>query len=257
MKNKSVIFGLVLIVLIIVSFEEPFNFMEKSNAEINDASTSVVVLELYTSQGCSSCPSADALLEKVKNQYTDDVISLSYHVDYWNYIGWQDPFSKPEYAEKQTAYNYKFKNRTNYTPQLVVNGQAHFVGSSTTKMYEYISSFRKLKKVNNIEISNIKSHTNIINFNYLISGHITDKRLRAVLVINKRVTNVKRGENRNRTLTNSNIVVEEKYITPSKEGSNFIEIPKIVEANDKISLVIIVESKNYDITGAAKGVINR
>jgi hypothetical protein len=83
----------------------------------------VVVLELFTSQGCSNCPSADLSLQKVKKEDKNGVFTLSYHVGYWNYIGWKDPFSKAIYAEKQRKYNVKFRNNSNYTPQVVVNGK--------------------------------------------------------------------------------------------------------------------------------------
>ena len=97
----------------------------------------IVVLELFTSQGCSSCPPADALLNEVKYKYSNNqVIALSYHVDYWNYIGWKDPFSKKEFSDKQRAYSSKFYSNSIYTPQIVVNGKEHFVGSKTA-YYEF------------------------------------------------------------------------------------------------------------------------
>lgn len=257
MQNKSIIFGLVLVALSLISLSISSNF-EKPKTNIPEAESSgMVVLELYTSQGCSSCPSADILLEKVKNEYKEEVFALSYHVDYWNYIGWQDPFSKPVYTEKQTAYNYKFRNRSNYTPQLVVNGQAHFVGSSTAKMAENIRLFKQKSVENKMVISNIDYNEAKINFDYAILGSLQNKQVRVILVIDKRVTKVNKGENNNRTLTNTNIVVQEKVITAAASGKNFISIPKIVEPNDAISLVLLTESDNFDITGAAKSPIKR
>ena len=104
----------------------------------------VVVLELFTSQGCSSCPSADVLLEKVSNEFANkNVYTLSYHVDYWNYIGWTDPFSKKEFTQKQRDYAQKFRDNQIYTPAVVVNGKEHFVGSDRSKMYAKIQSVIK------------------------------------------------------------------------------------------------------------------
>ncbi|MEK6155397.1 DUF1223 domain-containing protein [Flavobacteriaceae bacterium 3-367] len=218
----------------------------------------IVVLELYTSQGCSSCPPADALLDKVKKEYQENVFALSYHVDYWNYIGWKDPFSKSEYAEKQRAYNIKFRNRSNYTPQVVVNGQEHFVGSSASKMYSKINTYQKVKAGNRVGISQLKAADNSVGFQYEIKGSTKGKRLRAILVLDQRITEVKRGENRNRTLRNSNIVVAEKTIS-AKEGkaSSYIAIPDSVGPNEKIQLMLLVENDTYDITGAAKGSVER
>lgn len=218
----------------------------------------IVVLELYTSQGCSSCPPADVLLNKVKKEYRDQVFALSYHVDYWNYIGWKDPFSRSQYAEKQSEYNAKFRNRSNYTPQIVVNGRDHFVGSSASKMYANIDTYQKKRAINKVEISNTRSAKGSVGFNYTISGNVHGKKLRAVLVLDQRTTEIKRGENRNRTLVNSNIVVTEKIISVKENtGSAFLGIPESVGPKEEIQLMLILENDNYDITGAAKSKIRR
>ena len=90
------------------------------------------VVELFTSQGCSSCPPADRLLAKLAHdpQYQGKVIPLSFHVDYWNYIGWQDPFSSARWSDRQKLYGARvFHTNRIYTPQVVVNGRAECVGS--------------------------------------------------------------------------------------------------------------------------------
>lgn len=218
----------------------------------------IVVLELFTSQGCSSCPPADILLDKVKSEFEHSVFPLSYHVDYWNYIGWKDPFSESKYAEKQRVYNTKFKNKSNYTPQIVVNGTDHFVGSNSSKLYSAMNNYSKEKTTNKINLIYAWSDKNKILFEYSISGSTMDKTLRALLALDQRTTDVKRGENRNRKLTNSNIVVAEKTISvASLGGKSFISIPEIVNPNEKISLVLLIENKDYDITGAVKSMISR
>lgn len=88
---------------------------------------SPVVIELFTSQGCSSCPPADRLLGKLARD--PKVIPLSFHVDYWNYIGWTDPFSSKKWSERQQAYALAFRSNRLYTPQLVVAGRTHLNGS--------------------------------------------------------------------------------------------------------------------------------
>jgi len=212
-----------------------------------------IVLELFTSQGCSSCPSADQLLQKVKNEYKAEVFALSYHVDYWNYIGWKDPFSKAEYAQKQRVYNNKFRNRSNYTPQVVINGETHFVGSNSAEMRSKIKFYGKKKSPNKIDLNNVNLDKNQISFQYNIQGSLKNKILRTVLVIDERITKVKRGENQNRTLENSNIVVaEQSFLLQDIEGSMKISIPEIVKTNDKLNLIVLVETNEYDITAAAK-----
>ncbi|NNE78089.1 MAG: DUF1223 domain-containing protein [Pricia sp.] len=179
----------------------------------------IVVLELFTSQGCSSCPAADDLLEKVKNDFNDVVVPLSYHVDYWNYIGWQDPYSKSSFADKQRRYNAKFRNRSNYTPQMVVNGGEHLVGSNSLQVLAAIEKFKGQKAANKVVVSNVIGNKNSISFDFVVLGNLSDKSLRAVLVLDERITDVKRGENKNRRLKNSNIVVAEKSITIDESSS--------------------------------------
>ncbi|MDF1793757.1 MAG: DUF1223 domain-containing protein [Thalassobaculaceae bacterium] len=86
-----------------------------------------VVAELFTSQGCSSCPPADAYLGRLAAR--DDVVALAYHIDYWDYIGWRDPFADPTNTARQRAYRQSLGNRTIYTPQMVIDGEVDAVGS--------------------------------------------------------------------------------------------------------------------------------
>jgi len=91
------------------------------------AETRPVVVELFTSQGCSSCPPADAFLHELSKR--DDVIALALHVDYWDYIGWKDSFAKPAFTSRQKAYAKAGGRRSVYTPQLIIGGQDHVVGT--------------------------------------------------------------------------------------------------------------------------------
>jgi hypothetical protein len=91
------------------------------------AETRPVVVELFTSQGCSSCPPADAFLHELSKR--DDVIALALHVDYWDYIGWKDSFAQPAFTERQKAYAKTGGRRSVYTPQMIIGGQDHVVGT--------------------------------------------------------------------------------------------------------------------------------
>ena len=92
----------------------------------------VVVLELFTSEGCSSCPLADNLLPQLAS-LDAAVIPLSFHVDYWNRLGWKDPFSSAAFSDRQREYGQHFNSDGVYTPQLVVNGEYEMVGSDRRK----------------------------------------------------------------------------------------------------------------------------
>ena len=95
-----------------------------------------VVVELFTSEGCSSCPPADALLAKLDHEQrlgNAEIIALEEHVDYWDQLGWRDPFSSAQWTERQQDYAAVFRNDGVYTPQMVVDGRAEFVGSSQSR----------------------------------------------------------------------------------------------------------------------------
>ena len=96
-------------------------------ATLAAAETRPVVVELFTSQGCSSCPPADEFMHELTRR--DDVIALALHVDYWDYIGWKDSFAQPAFTERQKAYAKAGKRRSVYTPQMIVGGLDHVVGT--------------------------------------------------------------------------------------------------------------------------------
>jgi hypothetical protein len=108
-----------------------------------------VVVELFTSEGCSSCPPADALLARMdETQPVEgaEVIALAQHVDYWNYLGWSDPFSSHELSERQGEYARAFGNDGVYTPQMVVDGRAEFPGGSSDKAFDEIARAARAPK---------------------------------------------------------------------------------------------------------------
>lgn len=99
---------------------------------------SQVVLELYTAQGCSACPPADAMMAELAMR--EDVIALSLHVDYWDYIGWPDTFASRDHTDRQTRYARRNGHSTIYTPQVVINGTEIFEGFRVTRVMETIAS---------------------------------------------------------------------------------------------------------------------
>ncbi len=101
---------------------------------------SVVVVELFTSQGCSSCPPADRLLRELGERGAGKVVPLAYHVDFWNHVGWTDPFSSADWTKRQEAYARRLGLTSIYTPQAVVDGAAELVGSDASAIQAAIAA---------------------------------------------------------------------------------------------------------------------
>lgn len=227
----------------------PLNPTKKTN---NNPPT--VVLQLFTSQGCSSCPAADVLLEYIQKDYkSQNVIVLSYHVDYWNYLGWIDPFSKKEFTDLQYNYGRKLNLKRVYTPQLIVNGKEHYVGSSEGKIYSSINRNLNNKTSNKLEFSNIVRTNNKVTFNYKITGNLKDKKIQLNLVLKEKSTQINRGENKNRTLTNFNIVLQTKSVTlNNSRGKITIDIPTQFKDEKGLKVIGFIEDYELNIYGATQ-----
>lgn len=120
------------------------------------AQRKAVVVELFTSEGCSSCPPADELLGRINGQESSNgaaVIPLGFHVDYWNSLGWQDRFSSPAYSERQQQYAQSFRLEGPYTPQMVVDGASEFVGNSSSRAQATIAEAATQPQQADIQLS--------------------------------------------------------------------------------------------------------
>jgi hypothetical protein len=143
--------GLVAISLLttILSFRYIHAASASARPSSDDTPGNPVLVELFTSEGCSSCPPADALLERLDRSQSvigARLIVLSEHVDYWNGIGWRDPYSSHEYSERQSAYATQFGLAGIYTPQMVVDGHFEFVGSDEHRASQAIKEAARASK---------------------------------------------------------------------------------------------------------------
>jgi len=216
-----------------------------------DTKEGVVVLELFTSQGCSSCPPADDVLDAVKKEYeNEDVFVLSYHVDYWNRLGWKDPFSDAEFSDYQRDYALQFNSRSIYTPQLVVNGSEHFTGSNSTKTKIALRDYGNTVSLNSIRLQNTRREKEVISVDYAVTGEAFNQ-ITFALVIAERITKVARGENSRRTLKNANIVAS-RLVKTVAGGTAKLAIPNWVDPDDELSIIAYTQNKKLQVTGANK-----
>ena len=216
-----------------------------------DTDKPVVVLELFTSQGCSSCPIADKLLEELKETYTDqNVFVLSYHVDYWNRLGWKDPFSQKAFSDYQSAYASAFRSRNIYTPQLVANGTTEFVGGNERRAIEVIKSNLQKAATTAIAMNVVSKERDEIELNFKVTGS-DFRNLTLAVVVSERTTEIPRGENRNRTLKNANIVAV-RNVVRAGEGVAKLSLPDWITDKDELSIVAYTQDAQLEITGASR-----
>ena len=165
-----------------------------------------VLLELFTSEGCSSCPPADRLLEILDEKQPvagADLIVLSEHVDYWDRLGWKDPFSSSEYTARQQNYTNRYNFDGVYTPQLVVDGRYGFVGSDGREASSAIQKAIRERKIP-IAISNVAHNRNQVTAHIELPADENFKGVRGILYValadNRQESHVARGENAGRSL---------------------------------------------------------
>lgn len=160
-----------------------------------------VVVELFTSQGCSSCPPADAMLAQLQER--DDVICIALHVDYWDYIGWKDKFGDPAHAVRQRAYAHKAGRRSVYTPEMIVNGQTDIVGSKPMKLSKAIAEHKMQPVEVDLDITRTDG-TLVIDAKNLTDG-LGEMSVQMLRLIPEETTEITRGENTGKTIAYRNI----------------------------------------------------
>jgi hypothetical protein len=182
-----------------------------------------VLVELFTSEGCSSCPPADRLLERLHREQPvagADVIVLSEHVDYWNYIGWKDPFSSPTFSARQQEYARRFRIDSVYTPQMVVDGLSQFVGSDSRAAESVIrEAARKGKASFSIGDAGGKVELGL-------APSPDRMRIFVAKVKDEGLSKVTRGENSGRELRHVRVATELKEIgrtEPDREWTGSVE----------------------------------
>ena len=205
-----------------------------------------VVVELFTSQGCSSCPPADAMLQDLARR--DDVIALALHVDYWDYIGWADSFADPAYTERQRRYARVAGAKMIYTPQMVIGGQDHIVGAKPMELADTIREHRQVRTGVGVVLTRSGEILRIE-----ARGQQAPARPIVVQLVRydpEETVAIRRGENAGRTLTYANIVESWQVLGEWQRGQSWVaETP--VEGGEPI-VVILQERGPGPILAAAE-----
>lgn len=211
------------------------------------------VIELFTSQGCSSCPPADEMLKR----FAEDpgVVALSLPVDYWDYLGWKDTFASPRNSERQRAYAKARGDGAIYTPQMVVNGAIHVNGAQKADIEQAIDLTAKNTALQRVQIR-FWQESNTLN---IVAGGadpgrvINEATVWLGLVQPSGTVEIAQGENAGNKLTYTNIVRELTPIGLWKGEPLLIQIPRaaVMQASTQKSVVLIQEGKAGPIIGAA------
>ena len=191
------------------------------------------VLELFTSQGCSSCPRANKFVREAATK--PGVLALSYSVDYWDYLGWKDTLSKPEFSARQRQYGKQFNGKV-YTPQMVLNGAKHKSRFSQKQLRKQLLSGAPRA----ITLSETQKGL-LVNVN--MAAYAAPVTIMAVrYTLGEHEISVKRGENRGRTVKLANVVTSCKKIGTGKPGHTFSARLKSLAPGE--AYAILVQSKD-------------
>jgi hypothetical protein len=218
-----------------------------------------VVVELFTSEGCSSCPPADELLTHLRQDLAAkniQVIPLGFHVDYWNSLGWKDRFSSAEYSQRQEQYTQSLRVDGPYTPEMVVDGAVEFVGNDAGHAQRTIREAASQPEVATVKISSAAADQLAVQAK--MPGSTNDAQVVLAITEDNLTTQVGSGENGGRTLHHAAVVRELRQLGRMREGSFEANVPLKLEKDwkraDLRAVVFVQEGPNGKIaTGKILG----
>ncbi|MGI4863341.1 MAG: DUF1223 domain-containing protein [Janthinobacterium lividum] len=215
-----------------------------------------VVVELFTSEGCSSCPAADAALRELETTQSVpgvEVLALGQHVDYWNRLGWKDPFSSPQFTERQRWYAEGFQEG-NYTPQAVVNGRYEFVGSQRATLAATVAKAAQVPRAT-VTLATPTAGQLAVTVDQLPAG-TTAAQVELVLTETGLSSQVGRGENSGRLLHHAAVVRAWRELgAVGADGTFAATAPLKLDAAWKTAnlraVVLVQETASHHVVGVA------
>lgn len=203
------------------------------------AQSQVVVVEMFTSQGCSSCPPADRIFAELAKQ--DDVIALGLHVHYWDYLGWKDNFAQEKFAARQEYLNMNIPSRyRRVTPQMIFNGQAQVAGARINMIEQELRAIRAQKPLAQIDLA---ARGNQLEMRLVsLSAKTRPSDIHLVHYLKKAVVPIESGENRGRTVSYANIVSSWETIG-QWNGTSPLSLSYTLQHDEPFA--VIVQEKNF------------
>lgn len=205
----------------------------------------LTVVELYTSQGCSSCPAADAYLGRLVKR--SDILPLSFHVDYWDYIGWKDPFADPRHTKRQRRFATQFSQRYVYTPQMIIHGAYQVAGSKPSAVEAAIDKSKALPSVT-LTLTRTGDA-----FEIQIPASTVHRNIKVISVFfdTKHLTDIRRGENSGQKIANYNVVRDFTQIGTWDGKARTIAFKNEHQVGDSCA-VLLQSAATGQIIGAAQ-----
>lgn len=223
--------------------------------------SATVLVELFTSQGCSSCPPADRVLESLvadTEQGELKVIALSYHVDYWNRLGWKDPYSQAAFSDRQRDYAQRLPEHRVYTPQMVIQGQSSHVGSREKEVREAIrqASQQVARAQITASLQEIATDNATKKIQYQLSGSIKGVILQLALVAPSVGNDVPRGENGGRYLEHCQVVLDlQTHKVLAAEGIISVDTKILDEQPSGKIILFLQDAKSWEVMGTTEIVV--
>ncbi|PQO46893.1 DUF1223 domain-containing protein [Blastopirellula marina] len=223
--------------------------------EEGNAVTGFALLELFTSQGCNSCPSADQNLARVRQlaqQRKLPIYTLSFHVDYWNYLGWEDPFSDAAYSQRQRRYAEAFKSERVYTPQMIVNGRVEFVGSNQATTDRAIQAGLQGRPTAKLAIA-VAEKEGAVTVEWNAQNLAEQDAILFALVQKEASRDVTAGENRGKKLAHVNVVRQLQAVPfPKATGDAKLQLPPEAQPADYHVTALVQSRVDQKIAAATQ-----
>ncbi|WP_188927397.1 DUF1223 domain-containing protein [Puia dinghuensis] len=225
---------------------------------VSPAAGGFAVVELFTSEGCSSCPPADALVAAVQKEDKDlPVYVLAFHVDYWDRLGWKDAFSDAAYSDRQKDYARWLRLSSIYTPQVIVNGRKEFVGSDAVTLRRAIGSSLQEAGKAGVSLSQVRLSGNRLDWQAHVVGAGRSTGLVVAVVEHSAVTKVRAGENGGKTLSHIQIVrgLETVKLDGKGNAGGHLDWPGGVDPADGEVIAFLQDEDNGQIVAATRSAV--